>query len=330
MIDVCPACNKKDALHWWGDREICAQCIHDQLHPIETDPVDAGSLLRGVFQLLGMLGGRVFAMLLMIEIPLVLIAWGGDESGYAFNVYSLFSIVGTAIVVSVGLQRVDQWQDSDFRTAISHGIRKWGPILLALFASSLVILVFTILLVVPGILRALSYLLIVPLIVADDARHVDALSLSHERMLGHRARAFLPWVIVLLPSMMGFGGYFVLRDVLVAESALSSGQELSAAVRGLDVAYAVVYPFLDLPAVLFSLVLHLKLRPRPEVTSKRSRKKPVRERTAQRTATNRKALSGKAQSGKAQSGKAQSSKATSRKAKSGKARTARNTPTRNR
>ncbi len=251
----CPRCGKRRPLMWHGRRELCAQCIDRVKHPIETSPANSGEILRGTGRLLRDVGVPCALVAVAFQLPLAaLTVW--SEAGATIGLFwAPVSLVATGVIIDFALSHVD---DRPLRIGPSLGValRAWVGLLFAAIISELMVAIFTLLLVVPGILRALSYAIVFPLIIDGDARSTDALAVSQARMKGHRGAAFLAYLVVLVPpllwlSTMGLDSWAMSFD---PKATLPPDARAGSAVYGL------VDAVLAVPITLVGVVLHLKLR----------------------------------------------------------------------
>jgi len=255
---TCPRCGSFAALHRWGSRSLCAECIERVRHPVESTPLTAGHLIVGVLQLLGPIAPKALVAVLLVELPLVALTLVGDPTGLIANLYGLAALVGTGAVIHLALCAAEGEQGT-VRQALRSALRRWIGMLGAAIVSGLIVFFFTLLLVVPGILRALSYALVMPLIVSGEASGVDALEMSRRRMAGHRAQALLAYCVVWIAPVLLFGTYWLVDRMLTDRYGLWT-DEVPLPLRILDAVYTLLYPIAELPVVLLSVALHLKLR----------------------------------------------------------------------
>jgi hypothetical protein len=190
----------------------------------------------------------------LFQLPLTALTLFSDAGPAVATVWVLVTLIGTGMVIDLALQHV-----TDERTSIASAartsLRAYVGLLFAALISSLVVGVFLLLLVIPGILRALSYAIVLPLIIDGDARSTDALGLSRDRMKGHRGPAFLAFLAVYaLPAV-----WFAL-NADVALAGLSPDATLAAGLEVRMSVYALVDALLAIPITLLGVVLHLKLR----------------------------------------------------------------------
>lgn len=265
--ETCPRCGSYAELRWHGRRRrLCAECIERVRHPLETAPATAGGVLSGVGQLLAATGPRLALAASLVQIPLALLILLTDLPATALSLYSFITLVGTGAVIELALRVVDG-EPTTLIAAYRLALRKWLGMIAAEIFAGLIILVFILLLVVPGLVRALSYAIVLPLIIDGEAHGVDALEMSRKRMKGHRLQALLAYLVTFTPSILSYALYLALATALSGADvgALVVGEPLvdyPSSLRLLDALDMVLYPVFELPVVLTAVVLHAKLRSR--------------------------------------------------------------------
>jgi hypothetical protein len=134
------------------------------------------------------------------------------------------------------------------------GAKKIPALFLASLVQQLIVLVHTLLLIVPGLMKAASYAVLFPLVVSDEAGPLAGLEESRRRMQGHRLAAFPALFVVWLPSL------FVLLYSLSLGASSGGHASRPAWATEVDTIIAVVAPLLDLAWAFTVLALHAKLR----------------------------------------------------------------------
>ena len=250
----CPRCEKHADLFWHGRRELCQACIDAVRTPLETEPITFGSLVRGTLDLVKRVGVHALAITLLFQLPLTAITVT-SEAGTAIAVaWAFVALIAMGMIIDVALQHV-----TDGRVSMGGAIRRalgvYIGLLFAALVSQILVLAFALLLVVPGIMRALSYAIVFPLILDGDATSTDALGVSKERMKGHRWPALFAFLAVYALPAIWFG---VNLDVALAGLAPDAPLPEDLAVQ--SAIYTLVDAILAIPVTLLGVVLHLKLR----------------------------------------------------------------------
>ena len=261
MSEPCPRCGTYvEKLRWHGRRELCDSCVERVKHPIEKEPVTAGAILSGTGRLFGAVGLRAVLVTVAIQLPAAALILSGDSGTVLLLLYGLVQLFATGVVIDLGLQHLDREEKIRLGGAMRVALGSWLGLIAAGLISGLIIFVFLLLLVVPGILKALSYAIVYPLVVAGDAGGVDSLGLSKERMHGHRTQAALAFAMAWLLPLSGYVIFGLMQNEMVSLSASATippGQRMANAI------YTVVDAVLYLPITFVSVVLHAKLRSTP-------------------------------------------------------------------
>ncbi|MCS6797930.1 MAG: hypothetical protein NZ898_05295 [Myxococcota bacterium] len=142
--------------------------------------------------------------------------------------------------------------------ALRAGIGSVLGLVVAGLFSQLAILIFLLLLVIPGVLRYLSYLLVYPLVVSGESGGFDALRLSAERMRGRRAAAGGAVLLTGWPMLLAMGiDWVVYGDPLVS----LLGTEGAPAPAWLEVLLTAMAGFFPLPLTMLTAVLYHRTAP---------------------------------------------------------------------
>lgn len=122
-----------------------------------------------------------------------------------------YTLIGTSVVVSLLILPLTYGYDTIFLrnlrsepVGVEHmfdGFRDYGRIFITLLWQNVLILLWTLLLIVPGIVKSLAYAQ-TPYILLDNPKlsTVEAIHLSREMMFGYKGKLFL-----LLLSFIGWG-----------------------------------------------------------------------------------------------------------------------------
>lgn len=260
MSEPCPRCGTYvEKLRWHGRRELCESCVERVKHPIEKEPVTAGAILSGTGRLFGAVGLRAVLVTLAVQLPAAALILSGDSGTVLLVLYGLVQLFGTGVVIDLALQHLDREEKISLGGAARVALGSWLGLIAAGLISGLIIFVFALLLVVPGIVKALSYAIVYPLVVAGDAGGVDSLALSKERMHGHRTQAFIAYAVVMLAPVAGYVIFALMQNEMVSLVATSIPPEA----RLMNALFTLVDALLYLPVLFVSIVLHAKLRSVP-------------------------------------------------------------------
>lgn len=229
---------------------------------VELPPVTAGLLLREVRALFGAVGSKAALTVTLVELPLVVLLLIGDPSGGVLPVlYGLVTIVGAAAAIHLALQHLRREKTLSMKAALGRAVSCWIGLIAAGLIAGLMIMAFALALVIPGVMRALSYALIAPLIVSGDAYGIDACDVSRRRMKGHRWPAFFAYLVAWLPAVAWQAAYLMFVDVeQVLGRAPAVDPELGE--RLVAAGFTALYPLCDLPLSFLSVALYWQLRRR--------------------------------------------------------------------
>jgi hypothetical protein len=226
-----------------------------------TADLDARTLGREAWSLTKKTLPATAPVMVALSLPLAYLTTQTSlDPAPAVLIWILPSTFSWATVIAIGIDALDDGGGRigpAMRRAISALL---GVVVAALF-SQLIILFLLLLLVIPGVLRFLSYLLVYPLVVSGESGGFDSLRLSAERMRGLRWPAFLACLATGWPVILGF-----VLDGLVLGNAFVSlvpGETAEVPVT-VEVLLTLLGPFLQLPLTMLTVVLYH--RPAPAST----------------------------------------------------------------
>jgi hypothetical protein len=101
----------------------------------------------------------------------------------------------------VGLRDVDETGGTDLQRTLGIGMKKFLRVLLAGILLGLAFIVGVILLIIPGILAALYFALVIPIVVYEDISVTDAFKRSAELMKGRKGHLFFIWFALFCASL---------------------------------------------------------------------------------------------------------------------------------
>ncbi len=258
--EPCPSCGEARPLFWHGRRVLCEACIEDNTHAAERGEVTGSEVIRGAVALFRDVGwwvvGLIAGYTLVTTVALKYAAL--DESvqiPIAFGV-EIVGLLFTVTAYDLGLRALDG-EERSLAASFGIGIRKFLPALLAQSLAGMIIVLHFVFLIVPGIVKSLSYAIVMPLVISGEAGAISCLHESYKRMKGHR-KALAPLVIVVwvLPFLVI---QYVGSVALLAPEAVSD----SPAFATLDA----VYPLFEIPWLFIALSIHAKLRARHRISA---------------------------------------------------------------
>lgn len=269
---ACERCGTYAPLSSKYGPELCAECIERTAHPIVRTGSGVGDILSGVFQLLRTVGLPAALIVTLAGLPMSIVQHLLPDLPFVVSSFWDF-FVGTLaemVVLHLAWQAIaKREQRISLGAAFSAVGRVFGSLLGTRFICNLVTLLFMLLLVVPGVMKALSLTMAMPITLHEGSDASAAMASSTARMQGHRADAFFAYCLAGAP-------FFVL---FVAIICLASAQGFA---QGLDppeanwapsefydfamLALGIATPAALVPVTLVPAVLYAKLR-QPEYGS---------------------------------------------------------------
>ncbi|MGH7567488.1 MAG: hypothetical protein ACREL9_00750 [Gemmatimonadales bacterium] len=229
-------------------------------------PMSTGEILDGAFALLRNHFGTLFGISIACQgIPLCLglyveFAGGITERPGLYFLSQLLSVLGYLLVSGATVRVVSQaylGQEPQLGEALAFAAGKMWGIFVSGLAATIVICLALLLLIVPGIIVACGYSVVVPVVVLEELdSSTDALSRSWTLTKGFKGKAFVLWLaVVALMIVVGLGMAFFVGLAAFLAPALTV-----VAVAALSVVTLLVYP---LTSCVFTL-LYYDLRVRKE------------------------------------------------------------------
>ena len=258
-VHPCPECGQAADLYWHGRRVLCESCIEKNTHEAERGDISMGNLVKGAMALFRDVGWAVVALILTYSFvsKAILHALAFDDNTYlaASFAQEIIGLIFLAAAFDLGLTRLDG-EIPSMRRSLEQGVRKFLPLFLAQILQGLIVIVHGLFLVIPGVVKALSYAVVTPLVVSGEAGAISCLHESWRRMHGHRKQIAPLMLALWLPTI--FAQYFGM--VLFEAPTLL---EESPGLMVLDAGY----PLLDIPWLFVALTLHAKLRARFRISA---------------------------------------------------------------
>jgi hypothetical protein len=260
---TCAACGVPLAAPPPDGPRLCGTCRPATAHPVADGPLRTWPLLLGVAQLIEGVGARAALAAMAAQLPAAALAAGGAPIAAAMAAF-LGLIVGAGLVTALALEEVGTPGAARLATAAPTVARRLPVLLGASLLSSLFVALLSLLCVVPGVVRALSYTLVLPLAIHGEHDVMACLRASRIRMHGHRAGIF---VAVLLLWIVGLA-VGIVHSIAVDSIALFQGgvaRSLAGAPPLLQVVLS-LGPLLTglawVPATLLSVVVWARLQAR--------------------------------------------------------------------
>ena len=155
----------------------------------------------------------------------------------------IFETLLVSSVMTYYISNKAMGQEESFFNIIKKALKKFFPLLGLSIVSALLIMIGFILLVIPGIIIALSLSIVIQVMLLENLGIKDSIKRSRELTKGAKGRIF--WVIFFLGVITGIISILVQKiSVPIAQGTLSSG--------GLDTFILVLYCFAVIPSILSS------------------------------------------------------------------------------
>lgn len=229
------------------------------MHEVERTGTGSGALIVGVLQIYRQVWWPASYLAVAVALPITFLSVLIPTSTAPDRFSWLLTIVADGAIVFLTWQVLEGRERLSPSTAFGQSLQRWGAMVWATIISNLIVLLFMLLLIVPGIMRAMSYLLVLPMVLADRGRGSDALSSSQRWMQGRRMDAFVAGLALAIPPIVILVVYIIAVVVLETyyEQALSPVVWLGYAV---DIVADILLTLSVVPLALLPAVLYSKLR----------------------------------------------------------------------
>lgn len=260
---ACERCGNYAPLSAKYGPDLCAECIERTAHPIVLTGTSVSELLSGVFQLLRAVGLPAAALVTAAAVPITLVEFVFPK--LPFFVSSLWNFFVTTSVDMVVLHLA--WQAitrREQRVAVGEAFsavgRRLGGLLGTRFIANFVTFLFTLLLIVPGVMKAMSLFIVMPIALHED--NADPMSSSTMRMDGHRMNAFLAACVAGAPVFVAFLALMcVSMSAAIAQNVDGVPPPDSTQLESImGLAFGLTMPASLLPITLLPAVLYAKLQ----------------------------------------------------------------------
>jgi hypothetical protein len=196
----CQRCGTYAWLSPTGGMELCDACIARAQSEEITFGAVTGSALRTLLRV-----GLPCAMLLVaVEVPLAIAELRMDLPSAAGHIHALTFGVWAAGVVQLVAVRALRGEPLRFGGAAGEALRCLPSMFTTTILANITIVLFLLLLIVPGVLRALSYAVVIPIVLIEGRSGLDAMRTSAARMWGVRGAAFGAYLVSCIPMLVIF------------------------------------------------------------------------------------------------------------------------------
>gem|GEM_PF-2662131 len=196
-MPACDRCGAFAPLQPFRSRSWCRACFDRRTTEL-GEALTTGVLLRESWDLFKAAILPVLVVVVVLAAPLAAIEafititfrmqrlWDSTVGLVSYSV-----VVWAAVTVAMGREITGP-------QALGASLRRFGGVLLATIVSGFMILIYCLALIVPGVMKALSLKLIVPVALFEPER--NALERSEQLMLGHRTTVF--WTVCALYGLL--------------------------------------------------------------------------------------------------------------------------------
>ena len=158
------------------DPPFCAPCFAKRGIPLLAEPFSFGGAFGGSFKLFLPVVGPILGACAIVAVPLGLLNWFMEEQlvGTLWKTY-LSMIAGAtvgliAVIASLALMtRKAEGRDPTFGWAMGEGVRAWPRVFGARFVAGVKILLWTLLLIIPGIVKGVRLSMVDPVAYLQDS-----------------------------------------------------------------------------------------------------------------------------------------------------------------
>lgn len=251
----CDRCGTFAELVDYDGHQICEDCI-GRLSEIERTPPTVGNVLSGSLWVLGQIALPAAVIVVLADLPVALIDTFIPELPFVSTAWNATVTVLAQGAVFHLAHRAIRGDELDPMTALRRSVDSAGNLIITNFLAGLQIFFFTLLLIVPGVVRSLSLLLVIPVVLHEGEKTSDALRASTERMNGHRLTALvvnLVWSVVWGGALAAYIAFAVALEFPEVGLNLSTG-----AINAILLAGALVIPVLMLPVTCVTAVFYAK------------------------------------------------------------------------
>lgn len=248
----CERCGDYAELVDYDGHRICEDCI-GRLSEIERTPPTIANVLSGAGTVLLRVGFPAAVLVSILDLPLTLAETFLPEMPmFVSSLWSAtVSILGQGAVLWMA-HRAIRGERVDGIEALRRAADVWTRLVVTNFLAGIQIFLFTLLLIVPGVVRALSLAIALPIALHEEPD--SALRESTRRMKGHRAVAFVAYLIWGLAWLLAVGASMV----VYVGADLAYFEMADAELVGVSLLIGILFPVLTVPLTCTSAVLYAK------------------------------------------------------------------------
>jgi hypothetical protein len=256
--EICWRCGDYAALREHWGRRWCSSCM-DRRDAIELDPPTSANLIKHSVALSLRMLWPALGLSILFSIPGLLLHYNKPISflgTLTLAVPARAALQRLAFLRIVGTKPPAPW------SVLRHVVKRYPTVVGTYSLVGLEVLAFSLMLVIPGIVRGFSYAVAIPVAINERVEPKLALEISSRLMTGHRLAALGAYALLDIPLIVSAYAEGI------AAAARAQQHQASSASPGLHlVVQLALVAVLGLPSSLLSAVLHLKLsRAREQVS----------------------------------------------------------------
>ncbi|MFW6050833.1 MAG: hypothetical protein ACODAU_06645 [Myxococcota bacterium] len=244
---VCPRCGDFAELVPSGGTELCEPC----LARIHDEPVTVGAIFKDAMRMVRQVGLPAAVVSIAFELPLVALNLTYGVPFLLSTAYgSTVGVWATGAVMLMVYRASFGGRAAGGRSILDAAGAAGNLIFTGLLANAIATL-FTLLLIVPGVLRMLSYAVVLPIVLFEGHTGLDALHSSAARLRGVRWTVLGTQVLALVPIVVVVG--ITVAAVMAVKVSEARGVPVGVSPEAIDVAgqvaVAACAPFVDFVAL---------------------------------------------------------------------------------
>lgn len=258
FTEACERCGTFAPLTRSFETALCAECVRKSVHEIARTPLDFGHVVKGVGQILLRVGLPAALIGTGLELPHAITAQLVDVPTALDLAWStLTSLVADLVAIHLAWQVVRGRRSIDVRAAFAAAGEAFPRVFVTRLVAGFQIILMSLLLIVPGVWRALTLFVATPVSMMENKGSADALSRSARLMQGHRWLALASGALSIAPLV----GVFAFTSAIAIAMLLVDPTSPPASERWLAFAGDVLSPIAILPATFVPVVFYAKLCP---------------------------------------------------------------------
>lgn len=192
--EACDRCGDFAELTSYGESWLCTPCV-GRLPAIQREPPTFVNVLVGSLTVFVRILPSAWAITLVVNLPYTVITslypaqgtLGVVLPGLAYG--STVGMLATGAILLMA-HRAIQGEKAEPVHCLNIAAKRWVRVFSANLVAGLLVAAYSLLFLVPGIVKNFSLFLALPIVLHEDVSTTEALDESTRRMRGHRAVAF--------------------------------------------------------------------------------------------------------------------------------------------